>query len=231
MTIEVFGERLASVWHDLRPTTRRLVERALATQSSSNIVAKNKTSAATSSRRRKTKEAVRREPPSLARITPYDARAEVELCRLLVALDERLAEPDYDVRFDAVKRIELYRMTEACAAVLLAQAQSSEAFALLMERALDEDDFARIDDIADVMTEQLPVSELCELARHPSVEVSSLARETLAQVSPARLVEYVHDPVDAPLVREAIFTQAFEYGIEEAQWIVEAMSEDEAFGE
>jgi predicted component of type VI protein secretion system len=58
-----FGANITSVWEGLRPTTRRLVERAL-TAAPANT-------------------------PSFGR---YDARAEWELSRLLKALDQRLAE-------------------------------------------------------------------------------------------------------------------------------------------
>jgi hypothetical protein len=60
MTIEDFGTGVASVWQGLRPSTRSLVERALAA------------------------------PPAPPRAeSPYDARSEWELSRLLTALDER----------------------------------------------------------------------------------------------------------------------------------------------
>lgn len=62
--IEDFGGRLASVWSELRPATRGLVENALQT-------------AATPTRN-----------------LPYDARADHELSRLLTALDERTLEAE-----------------------------------------------------------------------------------------------------------------------------------------
>ncbi|MGI8836225.1 MAG: hypothetical protein ACR2H4_06260 [Pyrinomonadaceae bacterium] len=61
--IEEFGGRLASVWSELRPATRGLVEHAL-----------------------------QNPPPAPARRVPYDARADHELSRLLTALDERALE-------------------------------------------------------------------------------------------------------------------------------------------
>nr|MDQ3805522.1 hypothetical protein [Acidobacteriota bacterium] len=67
MTIEDFGAGVASVWQGLRPSTRSLVERALATT-----------------------------PPPTGAATRgdshYDARSEWELSRLLAALDERATE-------------------------------------------------------------------------------------------------------------------------------------------
>ena len=64
MTVDDFGSRIATVWSELRPATRGLVERALqstgSTQSSRNF--------------------------------QYDARADLELSRFLAALDDRAAE-------------------------------------------------------------------------------------------------------------------------------------------
>lgn len=65
LPIEDFGGRLASVWSELRPATRGLVEHAL-----------------------------QNPPPAPARAVPYDARADNELSRLLAALDERALEAD-----------------------------------------------------------------------------------------------------------------------------------------
>ncbi len=63
LQFEDFGGRLASVWSELRPATRGLVEHAL-----------------------------QNPPPVPARSVPYDARADHELSRLLSALDERALE-------------------------------------------------------------------------------------------------------------------------------------------
>jgi hypothetical protein len=65
LPIEDFGGRLASVWSELRPATRGLVEHAL-----------------------------QNPPAAPARAVPYDARADNELSRLLAALDERALEAD-----------------------------------------------------------------------------------------------------------------------------------------
>jgi hypothetical protein len=61
--IEDFGSRIATVWSELRPATRGLVERAL--QSGS---------------------------PQPIRNFQYDARSDIELSKLLTVLDDRLAE-------------------------------------------------------------------------------------------------------------------------------------------
>ena len=63
LVIEDFGSRIATVWSELRPATRGLVERAL--QSGS---------------------------PQPIRNFQYDARSDIELSQLLTVLDDRLAE-------------------------------------------------------------------------------------------------------------------------------------------
>jgi hypothetical protein len=63
--IEDFGGRVASIWSELRPATRGLVERALQLSNAPNSPGRN---------------------------LPYDTRADFELSRLLTALDERAAE-------------------------------------------------------------------------------------------------------------------------------------------
>lgn len=67
--IDDFGDRIATVWSELRPATRGLVERALQ-------------AAATGTQ--------------TTRSFQYDARADLELSRFLAALDDRAAEKTVD---------------------------------------------------------------------------------------------------------------------------------------
>jgi hypothetical protein len=203
MTIEDFGARVASVWQGLRPATRTLVERALSTAALPSVAA--------------TTTASRRE-------TPYDARSEWELSRLLAALDERAAEEGGD-RLSAEQARELVRMAETCAAVLNREARSSEVFAQLLERALRVKDYARVDAVADVMTARLAPSELCETARHPNPFVRAVAQEALLQLPTAMLVGLLGDPIDAETARAALESQADEYESEEARIIVNALQQ------
>ena len=64
-----FGGRVATVWSELRPATRGLVERALQAAGSGASAARN---------------------------FQYDARADLELSRFLAALDDRVAEKTLD---------------------------------------------------------------------------------------------------------------------------------------
>jgi len=207
MIIEDFGARVASVWEGLRPSTRSLVERALSTPMPPQQ------GAATVN-------------PASRRDTAYDARSEWELSRLLAALDERAAEVGTEA-LSAEQSRDLQRMSETCAAVLNREARSSEVFAQLLERALRVKDYARVDEIADVMTTRLAPSELCETARHFNPAVRAVAQEALLQLPTAILVALLGDPVDAETARNALESQADEYESEEARIVVTALQQVE----
>ena len=125
--MEDFGGRLASVWSELRPTTRGLVERALQTSSGTTPPARNPSANA-----------------------PYDARADHELSRLLTALDERALETNASL--EAEKESQLRHIADTCAAVLQEKTRSAEVFAQLVRRADNQRDYARIDALADTLT-------------------------------------------------------------------------------
>lgn len=199
--MEDFGGRLASVWSELRPTTRGLVERALQT-SSGPVAARN---------------------PNAGN-TPYDARADLELSRLLAALDERALETGPSLETE--KENQLRRLADTCAAVLQEKTRSAEVFSQLVRRADNQRDYARIDALADALTGFAP-SEICELARSQDVVVRALANETLAQFPTSVLVGLLGDPIDSEVARDALRRQAMEYGSEEAREIVNALTQVE----
>jgi hypothetical protein len=198
--MEDFGGRLASVWSELRPTTRGLVERALQTPSTAS--------------------APTRKPN--APTAPYDARADHELSRLLAALDERALEPGTSLETE--KETELRRIADTCAAVLQEKTRSAEVFAQLVRRADSQRDYARIDALADALMGFAP-SEICELARTQDVVVRALANEALAQFPTSVLIGLLSDPVDSEVGRDALRRQAQDYGSEEARQIVNALAQ------
>lgn len=201
--MEDFGGRLASVWSELRPTTRGLVERALQTPSAPPTPARS---------------------PNAAN-APYDARADHELSRLLAALDERALENDASLEAD--KENQLRHIAETCAAVLQEKTRSAEVFAQLVKRADRQRDYARVDALADALAGFAP-SEICELARSPEVVVRALANEALAQVPTSVLIGLLSDPVDSEIARDALRRQAVDYGSEEARQIVSALAQVDA---
>jgi hypothetical protein len=195
VTIEDFGGRVAVVWSQLRPTTRQLVERALqSTQASSS-----------------------------GRNAPYDARADLELSKLLAALDEDV----YETRVLSAKQEtdKLRSVADTCAAVLLEKTQSAEVFVQLIERAQLQHDYKRVDALADALASRFAPSEICELARSQNVVVRALAQEALTQVPTTVLIGMLHDPVDAEVAREALQRQARDYGSEHARQIVSALEQ------
>src|SRR5689334_68678 len=200
LIIDDFGGRIATVWSELRPATRGLVERALQAASTGT--------------------------PSL-RNFQYDARADLELSRFLAALDDRAAEKTDAL--DAEKNGKLKSIADTCAAVLLEKTESAEVFAQLVRRAESQRDYRRIDILADALTARFPPSEICELARSQDNIVRELANEALARCPVSVLTALLSDPVDAETARAALRRQVVEYGSEEARQIVNALDQIDEF--
>lgn len=194
LTIEDFGGHVATVWSELRPTTRGLVERALQTSNSTS-------------------------PP--ARNVPYDPRADLELSRLLTALDDRASETA--TTLETEKGDQLRRVADTCAAVLQEKTQSAEVFTQLVRRAHQQRDYARIDTLADALTARFAPSEICELSRSDDVIVRALANEAMSQVPLSVLVGLLSDPVDSEIARAALHRQATEYSSEEARQVLNVL--------
>ena len=195
--IEDFGSRIATVWSELRPATRGLVERAL------------QAAAGTHSTRN----------------FQYDARADLELSKFLTVLDERVAEKRDAL--DAETTSKVRSVAETCAAVLLEKTESAEVFAQLVRRANVQRDYKRIDVLADALNTRFPPSEICELARSEDVIVRELANEALARCPISVLAGLLGDPVDAEIARAALRRQIVEYGSEEARQIVNVLDQAE----
>jgi hypothetical protein len=197
LIIDDFGSRIASVWSELRPATRGLVERALQTANG----------------------------PQATRNFQYDARADLELSRFLAALDDRAAEKTNAL--DAEKNGKLKSIADTCAAVLLEKTESAEVFTQLVRRAEMQRDYRRIDTLADALTSRFPPSEICELARSADTIVRELANEALARCPVSVLVSLLNDPVDAETARAALRRQIVEYGSEEARQVLNALDAED----
>lgn len=197
VTFEDFGGRVAMVWSQLRPTTRQLVERAL--------------------------QASQPQSSSQGRNAPYDARADLELSKLLEVLDEGVSETRVLPGKEETNK--LRTVADTCAAVLLEKTQSAEVFVQLIERARLQHDYKRVDALADALASRFAPSEICELVRSPNVVVRALAQEALTQVPTTVLIGMLHDPVDAAIARETLQRQARDYGSEHARQIVNALEE------
>jgi hypothetical protein len=200
--IDDFGDRVATVWSELRPATRGIVERALQ-------------AAATGTQ--------------TARSFHYDARADLELSRFLAALDATLQDrtAEKSTALDAETGGKLKSVADTCASVLQEQTESAEVFAQLVRRAEMQKDYKRIDMLADALTSRFQPSEICELARSEDVIVRELANEALARCPVTVLAALLNDPVDAETARYALRRQVVEYGSEEARRIVNALDQEE----
>lgn len=199
--IEDLGGRIATLWSEIRPATRGLVERELKTTT------------------------IKSHAPN----APYDPWADSELSRLLTALDDCEAEPDSTIGADEIDR--LRHVANACASVLEQKTRSAEVFVQLIRRAEIRRDYKRIDTLADALTARFAPSVVCELARTPDLVARTLAKEALAQAPTSLLVGLLRDPVDSEVARDALRRQAIEYGAEEARLIVNALDQAEMVGE
>lgn len=194
--IEEFGGRVATVWSELRPSTRGLVERALQAAGGGTQPARN---------------------------FHYDARADLELSRFLTALDDRALEKNHALDSEAIKNLK--SVADACAEVLQQKTESAEVFAQLVRRAQAQRAYNRIDVLADSLTARFPPSEICELARSGDVIVRELANEALARFPVSVLATLLNDPVDSEIARAALRRQVVEYGSEDARHIVNVLDQ------
>ena len=196
LTIEDFGSRIATVWSELRPATRGLVERAMQAAGNTSQNPRN---------------------------FQYDARADLELSRFLTVLDDRTSEKNDGLDADIASKVR--SVADTCAKVLLEKTESAEVFAQLVKRAERQRDYKRIDVLADALNARFPPSEICELARSEEVIVRELANEALARCPISILAGLLSDPVDAEIARSALRRQVVEYGSEEARQIVNVLDQ------
>ncbi|HEX2271189.1 MAG TPA: hypothetical protein VHH35_16710 [Pyrinomonadaceae bacterium] len=200
LPMDDFGARIATVWSELRPSTRGLVERALQAPANGAQATRN---------------------------FQYDARADLELSRFLSALDERAAEKSEALDAETIARLK--SVADTCASVLQEQTESAEVFAQLVRRASNQRDYKRIDALADALNSRFPISEICELARSEDQIVRELANEALARCPISVLSTLLGDPVDAETARSALRRQVIEYGSEEARLIVNGLDLGDEF--
>lgn len=192
---EKFGPRVTNAWNELRPHTRTLLERAWQSMP----------------------------PAKVEQSRTYDPRADRELSQLLAALDEGTQRPDGAADDESTKQAR--RLADTCVHMLTHQTQSAETFAQLIQRAHARQQFARLDELANGMSQRLAPSELCDLARSPNVIVRALAQEVLAQAPPALLRALLHDPIDADVARSVLERQAHEFGSDEAKRTLQELDE------
>lgn len=160
----------------------------------------------------------------------YDAHADWELSRLLSALDEQ--RKDTEIRKDDGKLREIKVIAETCADVLEAQTESAEVFIQLATRAVERNDFKKIDALADILFDRFPAGEIAEVVRQTELaQIRAVAYETLAQLPTQSILPLLDDSIYYDIVRNTLEQQAFEFDNEEARQIVEQLEFEDTGGE
>jgi hypothetical protein len=156
----------------------------------------------------------------------YDNHTDWELSRLLIALDERLKEPE--IRKSTKKLGEINQLISTCIGVLQAQTESAEVFIQLAERALQDRDYVQIDTLADIMTERFSVGEMCEIVRQAeNPAIRAIAMETIALMNVEEIIPSLEDPIYQDIARNGLTLKAMEYGSMEARQVLENFDFDE----
>ena len=193
MTIKEFGGKVASVWEGLRPVTKKMVVGALKTGDAQNSQA----------------------PKSY-----YDAHADWEVSRLLSALDEQSSASE--TRRDSAKLNEIKELAETCARILEAQSASAEVFIQLASRAIRENDYKRLDRLADTLAERYSAGEIAEIVRQTEMpQIRAVAYETLAMMPVENLVPLLDDSLYSAIAAGALEQKAFEFESDEARDVLD----------
>lgn len=195
MMIKEFGGTVASVWEGLRPITKKMLVGAL--QASKSGPANTPSSKFS-----------------------YDAHADWEVSRLLTALDEQSRSKD--IRKDSSKLIEINQLADTCVRVLEAQSASAEVFIQLASRAIKENDYNRLDKLADHLAERYSSSEIAEVVRQTDLpQIRAIAYETLAMMPIPSLLPLLDDPLYAGIAAASLEQKAYEFESDEARDILD----------
>jgi hypothetical protein len=198
MTIHEIGGNVASVWDGLRPITKKMLERAMQAKAGSSLP-----------------------NPKFS----YDAHADWELSRLLSALDEQSRASE--IRKDREKLTELNELADTCVRVLEAQSASAEVFIQLATRAIKDNDYARLDSLADRLVERYSASEVAEVVRQTELpQIRAIAYETLAMMPIQSLLPLLDDPLYSGIGAAALEQKAYEFDSDDARDVLEQFDAD-----
>jgi hypothetical protein len=206
MMINEFGGRVATIWEGLRPITKKMLVGAL---DSSTLA-----------------------PVGIKTLKfSYDAHADWEVSRLLSALDEQ--SKSSEIRRDAAKFTELTQFADTCVRVLESQSASAEVFIQLAERAIKENNYNRLDKLADHLTNRYSAGEIAEVVRQTDLpQIRAIAYETLALMPIPSLLPLLDDPLYAGIAAGAFEQKAYEFDSEEARDILDQLdSENDMAGQ
>lgn len=191
MIIKDLGPAVVSVWDGLRHVTKKMLVGAL--QSSGTNPSTNPTQKFS-----------------------YDAHADWEVSRLLLALDEQSRKGASTK--NPKKLGEIAELAETCVRVLEAQSGSAEVFIQLAERAIKKHDYNKLDKLSDRLFERFSAGEIAEIVRQTDMpQIRAIAYETLALLPVATLMPLLDDPLYTDIGASALEQKAFEYDSEEAR--------------
>ena len=152
------------------------------------------------------------------------------MSRLLSALDEQSKKSE--IRRDAQKFNELTQLADTCVRVLEAQSASAEVFIQLAERAVKENNYDRLDKLADHLAERYSSSEIAEIVRQSETpQVRAIAYETLAMMPIQQILPLLDDPLYSGIAAGALEQKAFEFDSDEAGDILEQFDMENEAGE
>lgn len=156
----------------------------------------------------------------------YDAHADWELSRLLSVLDEQATSSE--VKEDAEKLREIRQFSATIARVLESQTASAEVFIQLAKRAIARNDYKKLDELADVLTNRFSAGEIAEIVRQTDMpQIRAIAYETLSLLPTSAIAAIIDDSIYTEIAVNALEQQAFEYDSEEAKEILEQLNLDE----
>ena len=201
MMIKEFGGKIASVWDGMRPVTKNMLVGAL--QSSNSVQPNNKTTKFS-----------------------YDAHADWEVSSLLAALDEQ--SKSKEARADETKFFEITQLANACANVLEAQSASAEVFIQLAERVIKDNNYSRLDKLADRLAERYSSGEIAEIIRQTELpQIRAIAFETLAMMPIPFILPLLDDPLYADIAIVSLEQKAYEFDSDEARDILDQIDDEQ----
>lgn len=193
MTIKELGGKVASVWDGLRPVTKKMLVGLMKTDDT---------------------------PASQAPKFYYDAHADWEVSRLLSALDEQSSASE--TRKDTTKYNEIKEFAEMCARVLESQSASAEVFIQLATRAIRDNDYRRLDRLADNLAARYAAPEVAEVVRQTEMpQIRAVAYETLAMMPVENLVPLLDDPLYSGIAAASLEQKAYEFDSDEARDVLD----------
>jgi hypothetical protein len=158
----------------------------------------------------------------------YDATADWEVSRLLTALDEEARSAK--TKKNPKRLNELTKLAAVCVRVLETRSASAEVFNQLAERALRENDYDRLEQLADNLDERYSTAEIAEVIRQTEFpQVRAIAYETLAMRPVEAIAPLLDDSLYFEIAYNAIEQKAFEFDSEEARDLLEQLDSQARF--